>query len=176
MNLKAKIKNFLICSYEDLSFLIFALPRHKLFNLIKSNYLRIQGAKIGKGITFYPGIKINPARNITLGDDVDLAWGVIITTGGYVEIGDRTLVGYRTLILSANHVIPPNRRRIFGAGHSKSKIIIENDVWIGANCIITAGVHIGEGAVIAAGCVVTKDVLPFTMVGGVPGRIIKQRN
>ncbi len=175
MELKKKIKNFLVCSYEDFSFLIFVLPRHKLFNLIKSNYLRIQGAEIGKGITFYPGIKINPARNISLGHNVDLAWGVIITTGGGVEIGERTLVGYRTQILSANHVIPPNRGKIFGAGHAPAKIIIENDVWIGANCVITAGVHIGEGAVVAAGSVVTKNVQPFTIVGGVPAKIIRER-
>lgn len=176
MNIKAIIKNLLVCTYEDISFLVFALPRHKLFNLIKSSYLRIQGAKIGSKITYYPGIKINPARNITLGDNVDLAWGVLITTGGGVEIGDRTMIGYRTQVLSSNHNIPPNKGRIFGAGHSPSKIIIDKDVWIGANCVVTAGVHIGEGAVVAAGCVVTKDVPPFVIVGGVPARIIKERD
>lgn len=176
MTLKGKIKNFLVCSYESLSFLVFLLPRHKLFNIVKSNYLRIQGAKIGNGITFYPGITINPARNITIGNFVDLAWGVLITTVGGVEIGERTLIGYRSQILSANHVIPPNRGKIFEAGHAPAKIIIGNDVWIGANCIITAGVKIGEGAVVAAGSVVTKDVLPFTIVGGVPAKIIKERN
>lgn len=170
------MKNFLVCSYEVLSFIIFALPRHNLFNIIKGNYLRIQGAKIGRNITFYPGIKINPARNIVIGDNVDLAWGVIITTGGGVEIGDRTLIGYRSQILSANHIIPAKRGRIFGAGHIPAKIVIENDVWIGANCIITAGVRIGEGAVVAAGCVVTKDVPSFTIVGGVPAKIIKERD
>ena len=113
---------------------------------------------------------------IKIGDHVDFAWGVIVTTGGEVEIGDRTLIGYRTQILSGNHVIPENRGRIFGAGHIKGKIIIEKDVWIGANCIITAGVKIGEGAVIAAGSVVTKDVKEFTIVGGVPAKLIKERN
>ncbi|MDD3944784.1 MAG: acyltransferase [Bacteroidales bacterium] len=170
------MKNFLVCSYEIISTIVFALPRHKIFNVIKSNYLRIQGADIRKAITYYPGIKINPARNIVISDNVDLAWGVIITTGGGVEIGERTLVGYRTQILSSNHVIPPNKGRIFEAGHSHSKIIIENDVWIGANCIITAGVRIGEGAVVAAGSVVTKDVPSFTIVGGVPAKIIKVRD
>lgn len=176
MSIKANIKNFFVCSYEVLSFIIFAFPRHKLFNIIKSNYLRIQGAKVGREITYYPGIKINPARNIVIGDNVDLAWGVLITTGGGVEIGERVLIGYRTQILSANHTIPPNRGRIFGAGHNPEKIVIENDVWIGANCIITAGVRIGEGAVVAAGSVVTKDVPSFTIVGGVPAKIIKVRD
>ncbi|EAZ96272.1 putative acyl transferase protein [Flavobacteria bacterium BAL38] len=138
--------------------------------------MRIQGAKIGKKITYYPGIRINPCINLKLGDHVDLAWGVLITTGGGVEIGDRTLIGYRTQILSANHVIPSNKGKIFGAGHTPAKVVIKNDVWIGANCVIVAGVTIGEGAVVAAGSVVTKDVKPFTIVGGVPAKLIKERN
>lgn len=174
--MKAAIKNFLVCSYESVSGLIFYLPRHKIFNVIKSNYMRIQGASIGKNLTYYPGIKINPVFNLKLGDNVDLAWGVIITTGGGVEIGARTLVGYRTIISSANHMIPENKGRIFGSGHIPQKVIIGNDVWIGANCTIVAGVKIGEGAVIAAGSVVTKDVLPYTIVGGIPAKFIKDRN
>lgn len=174
--MKAAVKNFMVSTYELISSIVFALPRHKIFNLIKSNYMRIQGAKIGKKVTFYPGIKINPCMNIKLGDYVDLAWGVIITTGGGVEIGDRTLVGYRTLISSANHTIPDNKGKIFYAGHTPKKVIIENDVWIGGNCVITAGVRVGEGAVIAAGSVVTKDVEAFTIVGGVPAKLIKERS
>lgn len=174
--MKKVIKNFLVCTYELMSFIVFMLPRHKVFNIIKSNYMRIQGAKIGKSITYYPGIRINPCFNLKLGDNVDLAWGVIITTGGGVEIGDRTLIGYRTMISSANHLIPPNKEKIFYAGHSPEKVIIGSDVWIGGNCVITAGVNIGEGAVVAAGSVVTKDVAPFTIVGGVPAKFIKERS
>ena len=170
-----KIKNFLVSTYELISSLIFILPRHKFFNLLKSNYLRIQGAKVGHGVTFYPGIKINPAMNIKIGNKVDLAWRVIITTNGGVEIGDRTLVGYGTIISSSNHIIPGKPEKIFNSGHENKKVIIENDVWIGANCTITAGIVIGEGSVIAAGSVVTKNVEPFTIVGGVPAKLIKKR-
>ena len=169
------IKNFLVCSYETFSAIIFGLPRHKIFNPIKSNYLRIQGAKIGRYITYYPGIKINPASNLVLGDHVDLAWGVIITTGGKVQIGNRSLIGYRSIISSANHIIPNKKGKIFGSGHDKKPVVIGDDVWIGANCTIVAGVIIGEGAVIAAGSVVTKDVKPYTIVGGAPAKLIKER-
>jgi len=169
------VKNFLICSFEMVSAIVFILPRHKLFNIVKSNFLRLLSAKIGKNITYYPGIKISPGTHLTLGNHVDLAWGVLITTAGGVEIGDRTLIGYNTMIFSANHVIPPGIDKIFYAGHEKKKVTIANDVWIGAGCIILPGVNIGEGAIVAAGSIVTKNVEPFSMVAGVPARLIKNR-
>lgn len=173
--IKSYLKYSLVSTYEFFSGFIFALPRHRIFGIIKSLYLRIQGAKIGKHVVFYPGVKINPAFNIELGDHVDLAWGVLITTGGNVKIGSRTLVGYNTQIFSANHIIPTQRGRIFGSGHILKPVEIGQDVWIGAGSIILPGVTIGEGAVVAGGSVVTKDVLPFTIVGGNPAKLIKER-
>lgn len=155
---------------------IFILPRHKILNLIKSNFLRLLGSKIGRSITYYPGIKLSPGTNLILGNHVDLAWGVLITTGGGVEVGDRTLIGYNTQIFSANHLIPPRPQPIFSSGHVKEKVIIGKDVWIGAGCIILPGVTIGDGAVVAAGSVVTKNVESFCIVGGVPAKLIKERN
>jgi putative colanic acid biosynthesis acetyltransferase WcaF len=175
MNIRFQIRNFLVCTYESISFLIFLLPRHKLFNSIKSNYLRFQGCKVGSGITYYPGIRLSPGFRMNIGDHVDFAWGVIVTTKGGVEIGDRVLIGYRTQILSANHIIPSGMGKIFGSGHESKKVTICNDVWIGANCIILPGITIGEGAVVAAGSVVTKDVKSYTIVGGVPAKLIKER-
>ena len=153
----------------------FALPRYRVFIWLKEFLLRLQGAKFGKRVVIYPGVWIAPGRNLIVGDDVDIAKDVLITTAGGVEIGARTLIGYRTQILSANHNVPPASERIFGAGHDLKKITISSDVWIGANCIITAGVTIGEGTVIAAGAVVTKDIPPFVYAGGVPARVIKTR-
>jgi acetyltransferase-like isoleucine patch superfamily enzyme len=175
MTFKAFLRDLVLGSYEFVFSIIFILPRCKIFNPIKSSFLRIQGAKIGKWITYYPGIKIIPARNLIIGDYVDLAWGVLITTKGGVEIGDRTLIGYDSKIISSNHVIPINKGRIFDSGHDSKKITIGKDVWIGANSVVLPGVNIGEGSVIAAGSVVTKDVAPFTIVGGVPAKIIKNR-
>jgi len=154
---------------------VFSLPRYRLLNIIKTTFLSLMGSKIGKRVVYYPGVWIFPGRNLVVGDDVDFALGVLVTTDGGVEIGDRTLIGYRTQILSGNHVIPPGRGRIFSAGHDSAKIIIQQDVWIGANCLILAGVTVGEGAVVAGGSVVTKDVAPFTIVGGCPAKVIRTR-
>lgn len=171
-----KYRDFIACTYQMFSSMIFALPRHKLFNPFKNGIIKLCGGKVGRCVTFYPGIKIHPLKNIIIHDNVDLAWGVIITTGGIVEIGARTLIGYNTIIASQNHNIPDSKGRIFGAGHTYKNVKIENDVWIGANCVILPGVIIGEGAVIAAGSIVTNNVPPFTIVAGNPARIIKHRD
>lgn len=170
------MKYFIVVSYEFVMQILFALPRYKFLNYLKGLLLKSMGAKIGKRVVFYPGIWITPARNLILGDDVDLAKDVILTTRGGVTIGDRVLVGYRTQILSTDHTVPDRNDKIFHAGHNEKPVIIENDVWIGANCIITSGVTISEGSVIAAGCVVTKNIPPFSIYGGVPAKLIRKRN
>lgn len=173
--LHSTVKYCLVSTYELFSGLVFALPRHRLMNRVKSAYIRIMGGKAGKRVVYYPGIRINPLGGIQISDDVDIAWGVTITTRGGVTIGARTLIGYNSAILSSNHIIPSSRLQIFGSGHEHKPVKIANDVWIGANCTILAGVSIGEGAVIAGGSVVTKDVEPFAIVGGNPAKLIRNR-
>ena len=68
-----------------------------------------------------------------------------------------------------------NKKNVASAWDNKGDIIIGNDVWIGYEAVIMAGVHIGDGAVIAARAVVTKDVPPYTIVGGTPARKIRMR-
>ncbi len=170
------MKYFLIVSAECVSGLLFLLPRFRAFNILKSFYLKvIWKSQIGQNNIFYSGVRIFSGRGLKTGNDVDFAKDVIVTTEGKVIIGDRVLIGYRTQILSSNHNIPCRGEKIFNAGHQNKAIIIENDVWIGANCIILAGVNIAEGAVVAAGAVVTKDVPAFAIVGGVPAKLIKYR-
>lgn len=176
MILKSIFKDIIISTFEILSALIFAMPRHKiLFNPIKKVFLICLGAKVGRWVTFYPGIKISTGRHLILGDNVDIAWGVIITTEGGVEIGARTLIGYNTMIFSTNHIIPREGGSVFFSGHRPAKVTIGKDVWIGGGCIILPGSNIGEGAIVAAGSVVSKDVAPFTIVGGIPAKLIKER-
>lgn len=171
-----QIKYPLVCFAETIAQLLFSLPRFMCLNWLKASYLKILGAKIGRGVVFYPRVWIMPGRNLVVGNQVDFALDVLVTTGGGVTIGDRTLIGYRTQILSSNHRIPSGHAQIITAGHEGKPVIIGADVWIGANCLILPGVTIGEGAVVAGGSVVTKDVAPFTVVAGNPARILKERN
>ncbi len=98
--------------------------------------------------------------------------------GNYVSIGPDVIFDvsaeHHTETISTYpfiaHVFKEGRE-----GLSKGDIVVDDDVWIGSRAIILSGVHIGQGAVIGAGAVVTKDVPPYAIVGGIPARVIKYR-
>ena len=173
---KGAFHSFLVVCYECVLQILFSLPRFRLFNWFKAMFLRCRGAKIGKCVVFYPGVWIEPGNGLCVGDDVDLAKDVLIGTGGGVTIGDRTMIGFRTQIFSGNHAIPERGKPIFGSGHVRKPTVIEEDVWIGANCIILCGVTIGKGAVVGAGSVVTKSVESYAIVAGNPAKLIRMRD
>lgn len=112
------------------------------------------------------GIKIG--RNSLVGE-----YSVIRGQGG-VQIGDRVYTSPFTQIIAVNHVFDDPNKPFVDQGITAQGIVIEDDVWLGAGAVITDGVRVGKGAVVAAGAVVTKDVPPHTVVGGVPAKLIKQ--
>lgn len=168
-------KQIQVVGFETLMSLVMGLPRFSWCLLLKRWFLILAGGKVGSRVVIYPGVWIMPGRNLVIEDDVDLSKDVIITTAGGVYIGERSLVGYRTQILSANHRIPKVGERIPVSGDDYRPVRISKDVWIGANCVIAPGVCVGEGAVVAAGSVVTKDVAANSIVGGVPARLLRMR-
>jgi acetyltransferase-like isoleucine patch superfamily enzyme len=170
------IKGVVVFLFELVLKVFFSLPKGLGFSALKMFLLHCVGVEGGKRVTIYPGVWIFPGKGLKIGNDVDLALDVLITTNGGVSIGNRCLIGYRTQILSQNHVVPLKPNSIFGSGHRKDKVIIEDDCWVGANSIILPGVTIGQGSIIAAGSVVTKDVEAFSIVGGVPAKKIKDRD
>ena len=172
---RKRIRPFFVVSYEMVMRCLFALPRYRFLNRFKSLFLRLNGAVVGKRVVFYPGLWIAPGRNLVIGDDVDLAWGVLIESAGGVTIGDRTLIGFGTKIFSRNHIVPPGHGLIFSSGHVNKPVTIGNDVWLGANVIVLPGRTIGDGAVVGAGSVVTKDVPPYAVVVGNPAKILTLR-
>lgn len=92
---------------------------------------------------------------------------------GGITIGNRVYTAPLVQMLAVNHVYSDPARPMVEQGITAEGIVVEDDVWIGAGAIITDGVTIGKGAVVAAGAVVTKNVPPHTVVGGVPARVIK---
>lgn len=174
--LMSSVRAEMIPWYEALTQPILGMPRAQPFLALKRVLLRVLGAKLGKRVMIYPGVWIVPiSRRLTIGDDVDLSRGVMITTPGRVNIGDRVLLGYNAKILSTNHNIPNGRGRVFGAGHTSAPVTIERDAWIGSNAIVLPGVTVGEGAIVAAGAIVTKSVAPYMICAGVPAVVIGER-
>ncbi len=122
------------------------------------------------------GVELNPwGGSIRIARRVWLGPYVVIYGHGGVEIGEQTLVSMHCAILSSNHAIPAMGRLIRDLPDELLPTKIGRDVWIGANAVILGGVTIGDGAVIAAGAVVTKNVEPGAVVAGVPAREIRKR-
>jgi len=132
---------------------------------------------IGTGFYAASGVRLLSFDHgkIIIGKNVSFNYDCYISSSRkIVSIGDNVLFGPFVSIINDNHNF--NKQQLIREQDTESKdIIIGNDVWIGARVIILAGVIIGDGAIIAAGAVVTKEVEPYTIVGGVPARKIKDR-
>ena len=112
---------------------------------------------------------------IVIGNNLNLNTNVQIgASGGKVHIGNNVLIGPNVVIRAADHGIS-RKDLIRQQAHNGGMIIIEDDVWIGANVVVLKNVRLGEGCVVAAGAVVKEDVEPYMIVGGVPAKIIKKR-
>ena len=131
-------------------------------------------AKCGRHVNVRPHAYFGDGRQISIGDRSMIGEGSIISSADAVIIGDDVLMAPQVHIYTTNHgtaLGQPMRMQ----PHEFAPVKIGNDVWIGARAIILPGVTIGDGAVIAAGAVVTKDVPSLAIVGGVPARVIKRR-
>ncbi len=133
--------------------------------------------RIGNGVRLGRGCFVTASDGeLVLHDCVALSPNVHVgADAGRIEIGAHTAVGPGTVIRAANHCIARQDVPIMHQGHVPGQIVIEEDVWIGANCVITPDVRIGRGAVVGAGAVVTRNVAPFSIVGGVPAKLIGMR-
>ncbi|WP_284052072.1 sugar O-acetyltransferase [Ligilactobacillus agilis] len=146
--------------------------RRQEFNAIPENEPEKQVAKVreifgsaGKNIVVHSRLNVDYGKNIHVGDNFLANHNLTILDIAPVEIGNDVWIGPNTDIYTVNHPLTIQGRR--------DRLGIGNDVWIGGHCTICPGVTIGDGAVIAAGSVITKDVPANTLVGGTPAKIIK---
>ncbi len=132
---------------------------------------------IGRFVTIRPtNILLDEAgEGLFLGDNSNIGAYSYVGCSGLITIGKNVMIGPRVNLMGENHNFDETNISMKSQGVNRSPIVIEDDVWIGANCTILAGVTIKTGAVIAAGAVVTKDVEEFSVVGGVPAKLIKTR-
>lgn len=128
---------------------------------------------IGKDVNIEKGASVS--EDTVIGDRSGV--GINANLHGPVIIGNDVMMGPECIIYTRNHrfddITVPMRQQGFS---DIKQVIISDDVWIGGRVIILPGVHIGRGAIVGAGSVVTKDVPDYAVVGGNPAKILKYRN
>ena len=145
-------------------------------------FIKKSFAKCGKKCRISRKSTFIGIKNISCGDDVSINYGAtFLTTNAKIIIGNHVMFGPNVTIVTGDHRFDIKDRPMSSITDSEKlpqndmDVVFEGDNWIGAGAIILKGVTVGNGSIIAAGSVVTKDVEPFSIVGGVPAKIIKYR-
>ncbi|TFW00268.1 sugar O-acetyltransferase [Orlajensenia leifsoniae] len=130
---------------------------------------RLIGTPVDETVTLFPPFTADFGRNISLGKRVFINSGCRFQDQGGIAIGDDCLIGHNVVIATLQHDIHPGRR----ADLIPSAVVIERNVWLGANVTVLPGVTIGEDSVIGAGSVVTKNIPARTIAVGSPARVVR---
>jgi maltose O-acetyltransferase len=141
-------------------------------NQARALYLKAGLKACGANVSFQLPVCLTHPWMIEIGDDVSFAAYVHVWGGGGVKIGNRVMIGSHTAISSVTHDYDA---AVMTGTIIEKPIVIGDDVWISAHAMILPGVNVGTGAVIGAGCVVTKDVPARAIVVGIPGRVLRFR-
>ena len=147
----------------------------QIFMLIPSHQIRIflfrfSCEKIGKGSTIHMGCSFFSLKQLHIGQDSIIGKNIFLDGRAPIHIGNHVDIASDVMVYNSQHDI---NSEDFHATYGS--VIIEDYVFIGPRVIVLPGVRIGKGAVVAAGAVVTKDVLDFAIVGGVPAQVIGER-
>ncbi|TCD02529.1 DapH/DapD/GlmU-related protein [Pedobacter psychroterrae] len=129
----------------------------------------IIGKTVDESTTIFVPFYTNFGKFISIGKNVFINYACSFLDMGGITIADNVLIGPKVNLVTENHPLDPDDRRTL----ITKPIVIKKNAWIGAGSTILPGVTIGENAVVAAGAVVSKDVLPNTVVGGIPAKFIK---
>lgn len=141
---------------------------------IMDNSSVVGRVKLGNNVFIHENVLIRSFKySISIGDNTTINRNAIIES--QCTIGNNCSIAPNVVIVGSNHIFADANCTIKSQGCYSKGIVIEDDVWIGANATVLDGVTIGGGSVIAAGAVVTKDVPSFSVVAGVPAKVIKQR-
>lgn len=130
---------------------------------------RLTGKPVDETVTLFPPFTADLGKNITLGKRVFINSGCRFQDQGCITLGDDCLIGHNAVIATLQHDIDPRRR----SNLIPSPVVIERNVWLGANVTVLPGVTIGEDAVIGAGSIVTKTIPAGTIAVGSPARVVR---
>jgi galactoside O-acetyltransferase len=136
-----------------------------------------ENIELGSNVVFIENSYISANDGyIIIGDNFGINRNSLLWASyGKIIIGNDCSIAPNCVLRAANHTFDNLNIPIREQGHTYGEIVIEDDVWIASNCVITANTKIGKGSIIGAGAVVTKDVEPYSIMGGVPAKLIKKR-
>lgn len=133
---------------------------------------KILGAKIGHDVVFHFKTEVRAPEHLVVGGGTIIGDNAILDARGGLEIGENVNISSNVSIYTLQH---DHRDPNFSCTNFNARVTIEKYAWLGSNVIVLPGVHIGEGAVCCAGCVVTKDVEPYAVVAGIPAKKVNER-
>ena len=149
---------------------------------VEINALSKSGIKIGNNVTIKKntiiectGVIRDLGEGLIIGNNVGISQNCFIQVRGNVEIGSNVMFGPNVSIFSENHGYSSIDIPMIAQESSRSGVQIQDDVWIGTRATILDGVTVGKGSIIAAGAVVNQNIPPYSIVGGVPAKIIRSR-
>lgn len=151
-------------------YVLHSTSAHLPFHSLRKAIFTISGVKIGRGSALHMGVKFFEPRGVEVGEDTMIGQGTFLDGRAKLKIGDHVDLASEVMIYNSEHDLSD---REFKAVNEE--VVIENYVFVGPRAIILPGVHIGEGSVVAAGAVVTRDVPPYTIVAGIPAKKIGER-
>jgi galactoside O-acetyltransferase len=166
--------------------------------LVRRYYFKFRVNKAGSKISIGRHIEIAGPQNISFGNQIYIVDGAVLRAvkgkinigdkfalngnariiadcGGRIMIGNSVMIGPNAVIRASNHCHNDVTKDIWDQGQTGGQIIIGNDVWIGANVTIVSNVKIGSHSIVAAGSVVTKNFPDFSVIAGVPAKLIRRR-
>ncbi len=142
----------------------------------RASYWRLFCASIGSNTRILSGVTIMSPENVHIGQEVFINRNSVVSgTCGKITIGNYCMIANNCNILSNNHGYTDNIKPMFIQKSFGGPVTLEDDVWLGANVVVCPNVTIGRGAIIGANSVVTKDIEPFSIAGGIPAIHIKYR-
>lgn len=137
---------------------------------IRKLYLSIMLAKFGKRTRIDMGCVFMDPNRLRIGDNTHINRDCLLDARGGIIIGNRVSISHRVVIMTGSHDYNSSNFSFV-----RKRVIIDDYVWVGVGAVILGGIHIGKGAVVCAGAVVTKDILPYSVVAGVPAKQIGTR-
>ncbi|MBI5151167.1 MAG: acyltransferase [Candidatus Pacebacteria bacterium] len=147
-------------------YVVGSVPSHTIRNF----FYKTAGVRLGKGSTLHMFCRMYDPTHISIGNGTIIGDQVVLDGRSALRIGNHVDIASRVMIFNSEHDVHAD-----DFGPIEAEVVIDDYVFIGPNAIILPGVHIGKGAVVGAGAVVTKDIAPLSIVGGVPAKEIMKR-